>query len=51
MTIKSIIILIGAAAVAASMAAAQSVAPGVVAVTPEEMKWGPQGSMALPGLE
>jgi quercetin dioxygenase-like cupin family protein len=51
MTIRSIIILVGAAAIAASVAAAQTTAPGVVAVTPDEMKWGPQGSMALPGLE
>jgi hypothetical protein len=30
---------------------AQSTAPTLIALTAEEMKWSPQGSLALPGLE
>jgi quercetin dioxygenase-like cupin family protein len=35
----------------AGNAAAQTGAPGVMALTPGEMKWGPQGNLALPGME
>jgi len=31
--------------------AAESVAPGVLALMPTEMRWSPQGAFALPGLE
>jgi quercetin dioxygenase-like cupin family protein len=51
MNIKSIAILVGTAAAMTSIAAAQSVAPGVVAMTPDEMKWSSQGGLAMPGLE
>ena len=33
------------------VAAAQPAAPGVVAVTPAEMKWASQGGLAAPGME
>src|SRR6266542_6935772 len=33
------------------VAAAQTSAPGVMALTPSEMKWGAQGGLALPGME
>jgi quercetin dioxygenase-like cupin family protein len=33
------------------VAMAQTTAPGVMAVTPSEMKWSPQGGLALPGME
>src|SRR5882724_6790277 len=33
------------------LAVAQTAAPGVVAVTPAEMKWASQGALAAPGLE
>jgi quercetin dioxygenase-like cupin family protein len=39
------------AMIAASAAAPQSVMPGVVALTPDEMKWRSQGVLAAPGLE
>jgi len=39
------------AAVGASIAVAQNGAPGVVALTPDEMKWRSQGVLAAPGLE
>ena len=32
-------------------AAAHSAEPGVMALTPSEMKWNAQGGLALPGLE
>ncbi len=32
-------------------ALAQSAAPGVIAMTPAEMKWGPQGGLTVAGLE
>src|SRR5262249_17527460 len=35
----------------AAAAVAQTVAPGVVAKTPAEMKWAPQGALAGPGME
>ncbi len=35
----------------AATASAQTSAPGVMALTPAELKWGPQGSLALPGME
>lgn len=34
-----------------SVAVAQTPAPGVMALTPSEMKWGAQGGLALPGME
>ena len=41
-----------AAGVALHVAAvAQTEAPGVVAVTPAEMKWASQGGLAAPGME
>ncbi len=33
------------------VAAAQTSAPGVMALTPSEMKWSAQGGLALPGME
>jgi len=33
------------------LAVAQTAAPGVVAVTPAEMKWASQGGLAAPGME
>jgi quercetin dioxygenase-like cupin family protein len=39
------------AMIAASAAVPQSVMPGVVALTPDEMKWRSQGALAAPGLE
>jgi hypothetical protein len=39
------------AIVVASVAVAQNGAPGVVALTPDEMKWQSQGAFTLPGLE
>ena len=39
------------AVVVASIAVAQNGAPGVVALTPDEMKWRSQGVLAAPGLE
>jgi quercetin dioxygenase-like cupin family protein len=33
------------------LAEAQTAAPGVVAVTPAEMKWASQGGLAAPGME
>jgi quercetin dioxygenase-like cupin family protein len=38
-------------ALLATVAMAQTPAPGVMALTPSEMKWGAQGGMALPGME
>ena len=38
-------------AIIASVALAESGAPGVVALTPDEMKWQSQGGMTVPGLE
>src|ERR1700687_4765440 len=50
MTIKAAFMLTGA--VSFSLAArAQSSGPGVMALTPAEMKWTSQGGLALPGLE
>ena len=34
-----------------TVAVAQGNAPGVMALTPSEMKWGAQGGLALPGME
>jgi hypothetical protein len=34
-----------------AVAVAQTTAPGVMALTPSEMKWGAQGGLALPGME
>jgi len=39
------------AMLAASAAVAENVTPGVVALTPDEMKWRSQGVLAAPGLE
>ena len=39
------------ATVVASVAVAQSVAPEVVVLTPDEMKWQSQGGLTVPGLE
>jgi hypothetical protein len=35
----------------AAIAVAQTTAPGVMALTPSEMKWGAQGGLALSGME
>ena len=40
-----------AAGILGAFAAAQSAAPGGVAVTPPEMKWTTQGGLAAPGME
>jgi quercetin dioxygenase-like cupin family protein len=37
--------------VVASVAMAQNGAPGVIALTPDEMKWQSEGGLAAPGLE
>jgi len=34
-----------------AVAVAQTIAPGVMMLTPSEMKWEPQGTLALPGME
>jgi quercetin dioxygenase-like cupin family protein len=50
MTIKAVLMLTGA--VLFSFAAmAQSSGPGVMVLSPAEMKWTSQGGLALPGLE
>ncbi len=38
-------------ALLSAVAVAQNTAPGVMALTPSEMKWGAQGGLALPGME
>jgi len=48
---KHILGLVSAAAGVALNAVAQTAAPGVVAVTPAEMKWASQGGLAAPGME
>jgi hypothetical protein len=47
---RSIALSLGGALFAA-VAVAQTTAPGVMALTPLEMKWGVQGGLALPGME
>jgi hypothetical protein len=42
---------VSASVVFLSFAAAAQTAPSVMALTPDEMKWGSQGALALPGLE
>ena len=43
--------LVIAGVVWSAPAAAQTAAPGVVALTPDEMKWSSQGALATPGME
>lgn len=43
--------LIIAGVVSSALATAQTAAPGVVALTPSEMKWSSQGALAAPGME
>lgn len=50
MQIKTFLAVSASVAVLSFAAAAQT-APGVMALTPDEMKWGSQGALALPGLE
>jgi hypothetical protein len=38
-------------ALLSAVAAGQITEPGVMALTPSEMKWSPQGGLALPGME
>jgi hypothetical protein len=45
-----IALLVGGALLSA-VAVAQTTAPGVMALTPAEMKWTSQGGLALPGME
>jgi quercetin dioxygenase-like cupin family protein len=45
------IFVVGVSVAVLSIAAAASAEPGVMAVSPSEMKWSPQGGLALPGLE
>ena len=44
-------VLIIAGVIASALATAQTVAPGVMALTPDEMKWSSQGALAAPGME
>jgi len=48
---RLILAAFASAIVVASVAVAQDGAPGVVALTPDEMKWRSQGVLAAPGLE
>jgi hypothetical protein len=48
---KTIAFAAGSLLLAAYGAIAQNASPGVVALTPEEMKWSSQGGLSLPGLE
>ena len=50
MMTRSAVLVIGLAALLPSAAGAQSTAPGVVAVTPDEMQWKASGGLALTGL-
>lgn len=43
--------VITACMVCSALAAAQTATPGVVALTPTEMRWSPQGALAAPGME
>jgi hypothetical protein len=50
MNIKSAATIVGLAALLASGAFAQTGTPGVVAMTPDEMRWHVTGGLALPGM-
>lgn len=50
MNIKSAAAIVGLAALLSSGASAQTGSLGVVAVTPEEMRWTLAGGLALPGM-
>jgi anti-sigma factor ChrR (cupin superfamily) len=50
MNIKSAATIIGLAALLSSSASAQTGTPGVVAVTPDEIRWDVAGGLALPGM-
>ncbi len=43
--------LVVAGVVSSALVAAQTAAPGVMALTPGEMKWSSQGALATPGME
>ncbi len=42
---------VASAIVVTSVTMAQNAASGIVALTPDEMKWGSQGGLTVPGLE
>jgi hypothetical protein len=48
---RLLLAVVASAIVVASVAVAQNGAPGVVALTPDEMQWRSQGVLAAPGLE
>ena len=49
--IKTILAVSASAAFLSLAAVAHSAEPGVMAISPSEMKWSAQGGLALPGLE
>jgi len=51
MQVKTIFAFSASAALLSFAATAYSAEPGVMALTPLEMKWSSQGGLALPGLE
>ena len=51
MQVKTIFAFSASAAFLSIAATAYSAEPGVMALTPSEMKWSSQGGLALPGLE
>ena len=51
MHIKTILAVGASAAFLSFAVAAYSAEPGVMALTPDEMKWSSQGALALPGME
>jgi quercetin dioxygenase-like cupin family protein len=48
---RSLVALSVGGALLSAVALAQTTVPGVMALTPSEMKWGAQGGLALPGME
>jgi hypothetical protein len=48
---RLLLTVFASAIVVASVAMAQNGAPGVVVLTPDEMKWQSQGGLTVPGLE
>jgi quercetin dioxygenase-like cupin family protein len=51
MQAKAIFASVASAALLSFATSASSAEPGVMALTPSEMKWSSQGGLALPGLE
>ena len=51
MQVKTIFAFSASAAFLSFAVTAYSAEPGVMALTPSEMKWSSQGGLALPGLE